>query len=84
MKIDISKQDKLGRFIKGIIPSNKIILPKEKLRRLYKKYGYRLLVIWGKDLKDKDKLLNKILKFTNGGEDMAKRGVPRRDGSGKI
>ncbi len=33
------KRDESGKFIKGIVPSNKIIIPKEKLINLYKKTG---------------------------------------------
>lgn len=32
-------------------------------REIYKRYGFDLLVIWGKDLKDKNTLLSKVLDF---------------------
>jgi len=32
-------------------------------RQIYERYGYKLLVLWGKDLKDEENLLNKVLEF---------------------
>jgi very-short-patch-repair endonuclease len=35
-------------------------------REIYERYGYEMLVVWGKDIKDHDKLLNMINKFDGG------------------
>ncbi|GAH68153.1 unnamed protein product, partial [marine sediment metagenome] len=32
-------------------------------REIYKRYGFDMLAIWGKDIKDETLLLNKILEF---------------------
>lgn len=40
-------------------------LDKERIRT-YKKYGYKTLIIWEHELKNKDIVLNKIRKFING------------------
>lgn len=42
----------------------KILKKKTKERlKTYKKYGYKTLVIWEKELKHLDKLIGKVIKF---------------------
>jgi hypothetical protein len=36
-------------------------------REIYERYGYEMLVIWGKDIKDHDELLSMINEFDGGG-----------------
>jgi len=53
-----------GRLIIEFFGEHWHKLEDEKIKRqIYAKYGYDMLVIWGKEIKNEQHLLNKILKF---------------------
>lgn len=62
--INTNGQKKIIELYGDYWHNKKEVISRDKRRlKVYKKYGYKTLIVWDKELKNKEKLIEKILKF---------------------